>query len=188
MEKQIVLDWHTDYDPNKSKEEDITCQFKLDFKGDKDVKKACEECYEFAIELLKNDPLFSNLKDYTIKNTETYFILELVGRGHDGRCGFCRSVRTKLARFLIEKGIELKEEGSDTKAIIKEEIFLNQNKFCRFDEEEGYWIYQIHFLDRKIKLYEEGFDEESTEEDYEGWKRARIDIIIENLKIAFSYK
>ena len=55
---------------------------------------------------------------------------------------------------------------------------INQNqKVTKEDAKEGIKL---------IKSYEERLNEKSTEEDYEGWKRARKDIIIENLKATYS--
>jgi len=149
MEKKVILDWYTDYNPNKDKEEPITCRFKVEYsQEDNEVRNAVKECIKWMGSVL--GPCI-----FTMKDTESNFKLEITGRGKDYRCIFCRQFRTRLRNILKEK-----------------EINLQQPKRCTFDKEEEYGIDIIEALKRKISLYEEGLDEESSEEDYERWKSA----------------
>ena len=138
METEVFFDYSLDYDKNKDKDEMITCRFKRKYSPeDREVKEAVQECIQWA----------GSFTGKVIINDDEEFELKITGRGHDNRCTWCRSFRTRLRNILAEKKIKLRQKG-----------------FCRFDKEERYGTYLIEELGKRIKLYDTGLSDESKED------------------------
>ena len=146
-DSEVTFKYSSDYNPHGDRDEPITCSF---------ILKLPSETKEL-IEMIKESNLIagSTSKAHLKINEENKtFELKITGRRSDGRCTWCRTFRTRLRNLLK-----------------KEKIKLRQDHFCKFDQEDKYGLYLIEVLKKKIALYENGLDEENSEEDYESWKK-----------------
>jgi len=94
-------------------EESILCEFDINLiEGTEEIIKKIFEIRDFT-----NKKAFLRGAKCELQKNGNDFRLIISGRGHDGRCRWCRTFRTTLAKSLFDLKVD-----------------VSQNQFCRFDK------------------------------------------------------